>query len=343
MKSIAQPKITKFMTLAEAGDIWLSGKKQKLSKPKTLECCKTQLTALLNFLGNPRLHEINAGSLVAYQTRRSEDVCPSSVNHELNALQQILRQALCWGQISDSYHPLKEPEWQKPTTLTHKEQQAIFAEATADHNLQLVEIAFSIMRNTGIGSCELRRAQRRDLDLESVPSTFHVTGGGTEFDTVPRVIPLNTDAKAAFSRAVERADRLGSRYPGHFIFPYRVNRALWDPSRPASRGWLRKQMETLRERTGIQHLNSEVWRDQLCTEMLKQGIPIAHIVALLGHVSEKMVEAYKHTRLESKQAALGVLERSRRENSFRARGVLTFPSAARASRMAEPDQTGDIA
>jgi hypothetical protein len=69
MKSIAQPKITKFMTLAEAGDIWLSGK-QRLSKPKTIECCRSYIKALLDFFGNPRLHEINAGSLVAYQTRR---------------------------------------------------------------------------------------------------------------------------------------------------------------------------------------------------------------------------------------------------------------------------------
>jgi integrase len=340
MKSIAQPKITKFMTLAEAGDIWLTGK-QRLSKPKTIECCRSYIKALLDFFGNPRLHEINAGSLVAYQTRRSEDVGPSAVNHELNALQQILRHALCWGQISDSYHSLKEPEWQKPTTLTPKEQQAIFAEATADPNLQLVEIAFSIMRHAGLSSCELRRVRFRDLDLESVPPTFHVTLDATESDTVPRLIPLTPDAKEAFSRAIERANRLGSRYPAQFIFPYRVNRALWDPGRPASRGWLRKQTETLRERTGIQHLNSEVWRDQLCTEMLEQGIPTEKIVGTLGRVSEKMVEAYKHTRLESKQAALGVLERSRKENSFRARGVLMFPSAARTSRTI--DQTGDTA
>jgi integrase len=250
MKSIAQPKITKFMTLAEAGGIWLSGKKQKLSKPKTIESCKGQLSALQNFFGNPRLHEINAGSLVAYQEARIKTVGPSAINHELNALQQILRQALCWGQISDAYRPLKEREWQKPTTFTLKEQQAIFSEATADPNLQL-EIAFSIMRNTGISSCELRRARFRDLDLDSVLPTFHVTLDATEYGTVPRWIPLNTDAKEAFHRAVERANRLGSRYAEQFIFPYPVNRALWDPSRAASRGWLRKQMETLRERTRI--------------------------------------------------------------------------------------------
>ena len=101
MKSIAQPKITKFMTLAEAGDIWLASK-QKLCKPKTVECSKTQLNALLNFFGNPRLHEINSGSLVAYQTKRSEHVGPSAINHELSALQQILREGLCWGRISAS-------------------------------------------------------------------------------------------------------------------------------------------------------------------------------------------------------------------------------------------------
>jgi hypothetical protein len=77
--------------------------------------------------------------------------------------------------------------------------------------------------------------------------------------------------------------------------------------------------------------------------MLEQGIPIEKIVGTLGRVSEKMVEAYKHTRLESKQTALGVLDRARKGHSFRARGVLMFPSAARASKMAANDQTGDIA
>src|SRR5579872_4033877 len=113
MKSPNQPPISKFMTLAEGGEIWLARKTRKCAKPKTLECSKGYLKALLHFFGDIRLHQINAGSLIAYQTKRSQVVGPSAVNHELNALSQILRLALCWGVISDSYTPLGEPEWQK--------------------------------------------------------------------------------------------------------------------------------------------------------------------------------------------------------------------------------------
>jgi site-specific recombinase XerD len=86
-----------------------------------------------------------------------------------------------------------------------------------------------------------------------------------------------------------------------------VNRALYDPGRPASKSWLRRQTKVLRERTGIKHLNPQVWRHQLCTEMLEQGVPPENVIGVLGRVSENMLQAYKHTRLRAKQEALGIV------------------------------------
>jgi integrase len=130
-----------------------------------------------------------------------------------------------------------------------EEQQRIFDHAASDPGLELAEIVFTITRNTSAGGSELRLTRIQNLDLNSNPPTFRVTGDTTKNTIRPRIIPLNADALAAFQQAVNRAARLGSHLPEHYIFPLTVNRALHDPNRPASRSWLRKQTVLLRERT----------------------------------------------------------------------------------------------
>jgi integrase len=202
-----------------------------------------------------------------------------------------MRLAGCWGRISDAYKPLKEKEWQKPNVFTPREQELIFSNTIDDPELELAEIAFTIMRNAGVGASELRRTRLRDVDLDSSPPTYYVAGDATHFDVVPRLIPLNPDAQATFRRAIERASKLGVRYREQFLFPFRVGHGHYDPNRPASKSWLRHQTRVLRERTGIKHLNPHTWRNQLCTEMLEQGVPAENVIVVLGRVSENMLEA----------------------------------------------------
>lgn len=306
MTSAYQPPILKCRTLAEAGETWLTRKVQEHKKPKTIECCRSYLKALLTFFGDMRLYQIDAGSLTAYQSMRSKAVGPSAANHEINALAQIMRLAACWGRIADSYKPLAEKEWEKPNVFTPREQELIFSYAKDDPELEVAEIAFTIMRNAGVGASELRRTRLRDVDLDSSPPTYYVASDTTYFDVVPRLIPLNHDAQAAFRRAIERANKLGARYREQFIFPFCVGHGHYDPTRPASKSWLRHQTKVLRQRTGIEHLNPQAWRHQLCTEMLEQGVPAENVIGVLGRVSENMLEAHKHTRLRVKQEALGM-------------------------------------
>jgi integrase len=175
-----------------------------------------------------------------------------------------------------------------------------------DPELELAEIAFAIMRNAGVGASELRRTRLRDVDLDSAPPTYLVAGDANHFDVTSRLIPLSAEAQAAFRRAIERANNLGARYREQLLFPFRVGHGQYDPTRPASKSWLRHQTRVLRERTGIKHLNPQVWRHQLCTEMLEQGIPTENVIGVLGRVSDNMLGAYKHTRLRAKQEALGI-------------------------------------
>jgi integrase len=297
------------MCLKEAGDLWLTQKTWKRRKPKTIECNKGYLKALLVFFGDMPLREVHRGSLLAYQTERLKTVGPSAINHEINALSQILKQAGLWAKLKDYYGPLPEPEWQKPKVFTVEEQERIFDYAKDDPGLELAEIVFMISRNTSATGCELRLARMRSVDLSSNPPTFNISGDTTKNDIRPRLIPLNEDAETAFRRALDRAHRMGAHKPEHFIFPFRVNPSTYDPCRPASKGWLRKQTQKLRARTGVKHLRPHAWRHQLCTEMLEQGVPRDNVVGVMGWVSEKMIEAYSHTRLEAKQDAINAAQR----------------------------------
>jgi hypothetical protein len=109
----------------------------------------------------------------------------------------------------------------------------------------------------------------------------------------PRVLPLNAASEEAFRKALKRA------YREQYIFPFRANRALWEPRGPASKEWLRSQTRVLRKETGVNHLNAGMWRNQLCKEMLEQGVPTESVIWVMGQVSEKMLICNMAARLDA--------------------------------------------
>jgi hypothetical protein len=120
---------------------------------------------------------------------------------------------------------------------------------------------------------------------------------------------LNDQAFDAFQRAVVRAAKLGSHRPEHFLFPFRVNRALWDPNRHASKRWLKRQGQKLRRATGIAHFKPHAFRHLAVTELLEAGVPEQTVIALAGWVGRKMLDTYSHTRIEAKNDAVKALEK----------------------------------
>lgn len=308
------------LSLFAAADVWLAGKISKCLRPKTIECCQGQLHALKKFFGDMPLADFHAGSFKAYQLARTQGMGvfaengpagSSCVNHELNALQQILRRAGLWTAIADYYSPLKEPDWKPPKTFSVREEETLFTRSGDDPNVELADIVFRITRNTTASGCELRGLRHRNLELYADPPRVHIPPDATKNEVRPRTIPLNAEARDAFQRAVARANKLGSHQPYHYLFPFRINRAHWDPLKPASKSWLRKQTAKLRDATGIAHLRPHAFRHLAVTEMLEQGANEHAVIAVAGWVSRKMLEYYSHHRIEAKFEAVQLLDRKK--------------------------------
>jgi integrase len=312
---VTAEKKLRTMHLVEAGEIWLSGKISKGLKPKTLECCQGNLRSLMRFFGPLPLADFHAGSFKAYQQDRARTAGVSAINHELNVLQQILKRAGLWAPIADFYAPLPEPDWKPPKTFTEQEQELIFETAENDPNVELAEIVFLITRNTTASGCELRGLRLRNIELYHNPPRISIPPDSVKNHVRPRVIPLNQGAYAAFERAIERAHRLGSHRPEHYLFPFRVNRRLWDPTRPASKSWLRKQNNRLREATGIQHLRPHAFRHLAVTELLESGEPEQTVIAIAGWVSRNMINTYSHARIEAKAKSLSILDKKQQQRT----------------------------
>jgi integrase len=306
------------MGLVDAGKIWLAGKKSKGRSPKTLECCELNLNHLILFFGDMPLRQFEIGSFIAYRAARQQGigvfeengpVGVSAINHELNVLQQLLRRAGLYAPIKDFYGPLPEPDWKPPKTFTMKEEEIIFDTAASSPEVELAEIVFCITRNTTASGSELRAIHLRDLEMDVRPPRIHITREGTKNNIRPRVIPLNAEAEAAFRRAIDRANRLGSHRPEHYLFPFRINRKYYDPNRPASKSWLRKQTDKLRAATGINHIRPHAFRHLAVTELLESGAPEQTVIAIAGWVSRNMINTYSHARIEAKADALKMLEK----------------------------------
>lgn len=320
------------MGLFSAGEVWLSGKQSKRLLPKTLECCTLNLEHIKLFFGDMPLKELNAGSFRAYQEARGRGLPPferpvgaSAINHELNVLQQILRKAGLWLEIADFYAPVKESAWKPPKTFTHREEETIFEAAESDPNVELFEIVSKITRNTTASGCELRGLRLCNLDLNLIPPRIHIPPDATKNDIRPRTIPLNEEAFEAVKKAVDRAHRLGSHRPEHYLFPFRINRKYYDPNRPASKSWLRKQTIKMREKTGIAHLRPHAFRHLAVTELLESGVPEQTVIAIAGWVSRNMINTYSHTRIEAKADALSVLDKKKPQSVDASKKIIQFP------------------
>ena len=276
-------------------------------KPKTAECNQVFIHALQKFFGTTVLAEVHPGMLRAYQVERGKIAGPSTINHELNVMAQILRRAGLWSAMRDYYHPIREPAWKPPKVFSDTEEQRIFAFAERDPNLDLVRIVFTITKNTTASGSELRMLKLQHIHLDARPPRLEIPPEAAKNTARPRMIPLNEEAVAALREAVTRAAECGSYQPYHHLFPMRVKRNFYNPLKPASKSWLRKQTKALRERTQVHHLQPHGWRHQAVTRMLESGVLEHHVVKIAGWRSERMLARYGHARIEEQLSAVQTL------------------------------------
>ena len=110
---------------------------------------------------------------------------------------------------------------------------------------------------------------------------------------------------------LERAKKVGSTEPGHYLLPacrYRHTkegkrgRLGFDPTRPMQ-GW-RTPWRTFITTGGLKRSDSPIFAHHRIIKMAEAGVPDQTLVAIVGRVSKAMPEHYGHLRMNAKRKAV---------------------------------------
>jgi integrase len=309
-----------FSTLpfSEAVPLWLNEEEiYHADKPKTMKSYRDYVARLLMIFRDIPLAEIHIGHLREYQRTRKSDYHPRSINNDLGLLSRVLKKAGLWKPLSEIYRPLPVPRWTPPRVLTEKEEQHLFDVAAKNPDYELAYWVASLTNNTSASGSELRGLKIKNVDMCAVPPIVYVPSDKVKNEFRARVIPLNERGATQMNRLLDRARRCGSTGQEHYLFPLRTRsgkRPEYDPTRPASESFLRKQWDKMRKEAGFPWLRPHDMRHQIITKLLENGVPEQTVMSIAGHVSREMLEHYSHQRVDAKARALDIIDPDRKKN-----------------------------
>ena len=317
------------MPFQEAARTWMLLRVQDQElKPRAHETTQGYLNALEKFFGGARLCDITPGHVRGYQLARQanrmrcdgEEIKPwlrlagnSTVNHEISVLGQMLTHCRLWHRIKPYYFPLSIPKWSPREILSEEEEEQLWEKASRHPEAALAYWVATITNNTTASGIELRGLRLKHLFLrDDGISEIYIPDDSVKNTSRPRKIALNPTARWAVVQCFKRALKLGCCEPEHYLFPFWMRRNAYDPTKPASRFFLRKSWEKLRKATGFAELNPHDLRHNCITRLLENDVNEHTVIAIAGHVSRQMLEYYAHHRRGVKYAAVLAIEPKRK-------------------------------
>ncbi len=291
------------MLFPEAGELWLASRTPYIS-PKTFHEYELNLRTLGKAFEETKLREITADQIRMYQAMRINQKCgPSGINHETSVLQQLLKRIGKWREIESQFQALPLPDRGPGRVLSPEERTRLFKVSARKENWEGAFLFAVLSINTSAGPKEALTLRLKDVDLDSEKPAINVQPEGAKNTGRVRSIPLNEEAFKAATLAVERAKKLGSLSPDHYLFPFRIHRALYDPTRHQTSfkgAWLR--MTAAAELPGLRMYDL---RHHCITSLLEDPhVSEETVQAIAGHVSRRMMKRYSHIRSAAKRAAV---------------------------------------
>lgn len=286
--------------------------------PKTYHEYRLSIKPLAKFFGALRLQDITADDIRKYQRDRMKECGPFAINHETSLLQQMLKRIGRWPEIASDFQPLPLPKGLRGRALRDEERARLLRIAGTNPNWQAAYLFATISVNTGMGPKEVSTLRLRDVDLELQTAT--VQPGGAKNVHRIRKVPLNSEALKAMRDAVKRAHKLGSVNPDDYVFPFRINRKLFDPMRYQTTfktAWLK-----LVAAAGLQGFRLYDLRHHFATTSLEHGTPPEILEDIMGHLGRQMMKIYNHPRMEAKRKAVEMHCRQPEPKKKPARGVI---------------------
>jgi integrase len=260
--------------------------------------------------------------------RSANGVGPAAINMEIGVIRRILKRAKRWHLSSADIRPLKEPR-SVGRALTYEEKVKLLRVAGQNEEWQRAEAAMSIALNTTMRGCEIKRLRWRDIDFlrQSVVIQTSKTEAGE------RLIPMNEGIEQIFVRLRERAKKFSGVEPHHYVFPacehgnvdpsrgQKSSRTAWrnltravqcpdcrrfqKPGRLCSDKACGADIHSLK--SPLAGLRFHDLRHHAITELAESQVSDQTIMAIGGHVSQRMLARYSHVRSEARKKAVAAL------------------------------------
>jgi integrase len=298
---VPTPALTQ-LPFTSACEAWLESRRPYISA-KTHHEYKLNIKTLSAFFGELRLQEIDGDLVRAYQRARKLKCGPFAINHECGVLLQIRKRI---GIPITDYQPLPLPKEKPGRVLSDEERSRLLRVAKSNPNWEAAYLFAMISVNTGAGPKEVASLRFKDIDLDR--ETVNVPAHGAKNINRVRAIELNEEAMKGVQIAMDRARRLGSVEPHHFVFPFNARPGHKpDPTRfqtSFKTAWKRLTKAAL-----LGGLQMYDLRRHVATVMMEDpDISDATIEEILGHApGSHTKKKYSYIRKQARRAALDAI------------------------------------
>lgn len=306
--------------LFAACEAYLTAKRATANRERTVAFDEERLAIVKAALGDVLLSTITRETIEGFQAKRKlAGIGNRTVNMDVGVLRKVLKRYGQWRRLEDHVSMLTESGGAPVgRALTPEEQKRLLETATSNPEWEHVYCAAVLAANTSMRGVEVKHIRRRDVDLAKVWDADSTTGFGVLYvghsknETSKRVLPVNSAARGALERMLTKADALGHKDPGHYLWCASQHHKF-DPTTPTAKwdgAW-----RALRDAAGLPGLRFHDLRHTVVTDLLEAGEPEHVIEAVTGHLSRRMLEHYSHQRLKAKGQMLTRMEARRKKES----------------------------
>jgi integrase len=287
------------LPFSQAAASYFNGRKLELSESSQKKEWQL-LVKPREFFQEKCLTKITAEDVLRFREWRSESgVGPAIINMEVGVIRRMLKRARRWHQLGSDIRPLKEPR-SIGRALSYEEKLRLVRAAGQNEEWQRAQAAMSLALCTTMRGCEIKRLQWRDIDFLNRAILVRTS----KTDAGERLIPMNDETLEIVMRLRERAKGFSGTETQHYVFPACEHGHI-DPARNQTS--FRTAWRKLTKAAGLAGLRFHDLRHHAITELAESQVSDQTIMAIAGHVSQKMLARYSHVRSEARRQAVMAL------------------------------------
>jgi site-specific recombinase XerD len=307
------------LTVQGACELLLADLRQSGARPDTLEYYGKYLKLFRRQWGDARpLHQVQHRDLVAYIAKREREVQPQTLyGKELQVAGRLFRLAIARGHLHrNPLAAIKAPRMRSERfeALGRDEVLAIVRriEKSGKPQARFHADVVLLLFFTGLRLAELGRLRVRDYVQDGDAATLFVDGKtDNRHQPVPRVLRDSIDRLVAGKGPDEPMIGSGKR---------RLSSRI---------------LEIWKRRLGLPHFSAHVLRHSYATAMVRIGVDLPRVQAMMGHRSIIQTQRYLHAAspdLQDAADALGDRPPASRGTRARRAGASDRPAASRSRR-----------